>query len=113
MGQHRANTPPFISFIHVPARFFLGRRDRLYGNAFSNNVLSTPWLAYAKADSRYAGVDLTTLSLEILTVFLAGPLALYVAESVRRDVKGSGVGRISGATWFWATVLASGELYGG
>ena len=63
---------------------------------------------YAKADSRYSGVDLTTLSLEIITVFLAGPLAIYVAECLRRDGD-----RIHAGTWFWATVLASGELYGG
>ncbi len=49
---------------------------------------------------------------------LAGPLSLYVAGCIRRDVKrsvgrsGSGSG-ISGATWFWAVVLSSGELYGG
>ena len=63
---------------------------------------------YAKADSRYSGVDLTTLSLEISTVFLAGPLAIYVAECVRRDGD-----TIRAGTWFWATVLASGELYDG
>ena len=43
-----------------------------------------------------------------------GPLALYVAEAIRRDGKRlGGEGRIDGRTWFWATVLASGELYGG
>lgn len=63
---------------------------------------------YAKADSRYSRIDLTTLSLEIITVFLAGPLALYVAKCVRRDGEKTGT-----ATWFWASVLASGELYGG
>ena len=98
---------------HIPVRFFLGHRDRLYGNAYSNNIFSAPWHAVAKADSRYAGIDLTTLSLEILTVFLAGPLALYVAESIRRDGKRSCWTQVSGSTWFWATVLASGELYGG
>lgn len=109
--------PPILHH-PTPARFFLGYRDRLYGNAYSDNILAAPWLAYAKADSRYAGLDITTLSLEILTVLLAGPLALYVAASIRRDTKQigggeGGRGRVSGHTWFWATVLASGELYGG
>lgn len=65
-------------------------------------------MEYAKADRRYIGIDFTTLSLEIITVVLAGPLALYVAECVRRDGE-----KVNGGTWFWATVLASGELYGG
>ena len=101
-------TPP-----HLFVRFFLGHRDRLYGNAYSDNIISRPWHEVAKADSRYAGIDLTTLSLEILTVFLAGPLSLYIANSIRQDAKRSGRGDISGRTWFWAIVLASGELYGG
>lgn len=45
-------------------------------------------------------------------MFLAGPLSLYVARSIRQDAKRSG-GKIRGPTWFWAAVLASGELYGG
>ncbi len=94
---------------HQPQRFFLGHPDRLYGNAYSHNIFAPLWMNYAQADSRYSGVDLTTLSLEIITVFLAGPLALYVAECIRRGDKE----RISGGTWFWATVLASGEVYGG
>lgn len=104
--------PPQSAPPYLPVRFFLGHRDRLYGNAYSDNVFSAPWHAVAKADSRYAGIDLTTLSLEILTVFLAGPLSLYVARSIRQDAKRSG-GKIRGPTWFWAAVLASGELYGG
>lgn len=93
-------------------RYFLNRKDRLYGNSYGSNVPAQIWQEYARADSRYAGVDITTLSLEIVTVFLAGPLALYVAESIRRDVKQRG-GRLAGGTWFWAGVLAVGELYGG
>lgn len=96
-------TPP----PHLDVRYFLGHRDRLYGIAHSTNVFAKPWQDYAKADRRYAGVDLTTLSLEIITVGLAGPLALWVAKGMRREV------RVSGETWFWAAVLASGELYGG
>ncbi len=41
-------------------------------------------------------------------MFVAGPLALWVAWCVKRDGKG-----VSAGTWFWAMVLASGELYGG
>ena len=93
--------------------FFLGRRDRLYGNAYGTTASARLWQEYAKADKRYAGIDLTTLSLEIITVFLAGPLALYVAELIQSDLRSNTGERMSGKTWFWATVLATGELYGG
>ena len=90
---------------------FLGRSDRLYGNIYGNGFFAKIWHEYAKADNRYAGIDLTTLSLEIVTVFLAGPLALYVAEQIRRDI--SKRGYLTGRTWFWVNVLAVAELYGG
>lgn len=92
-------------------RPFLGRKDRLHGNEYGTSVFAKLWQEYARADGRYAGVDLTTLSLEIVTVVLAGPLALYVAELGRRDVRSCG--HIAGNTCFWATVLAVSELYGG
>lgn len=39
-------------------------------------------------------------------MFGAGPLALWICELVRRGDK-------AGRLWFWASVLATGELYGG
>ena len=59
------------------------------------------------------------VSLEILTVFVAGPLALWCAETVRRGEWNTGrkdkKGGIDGDNrkWFWMIVLATGELYGG
>lgn len=98
-------------------RTFLGRKDRSYGNIHSSSPIASIWQEAAKADARYAKIDLTTLSLEIVTVALAGPLALYVAEKMRRDVQAKKVGKRRGGftvgTCFWAVVLASGELYGG
>lgn len=91
-----------------PHHYFLSQPTRLYGTAYSTSISSYPWTEYAKADRRYAGIDITTLSLEIITVCVAGPLALWVAWCLRRD--GGGV---SARTWFWAVVLAMGELYGG
>lgn len=64
------------------------------------------WQEYAKADKRWGGADLTIISIELLTVFVAGPLAVYVCELVRQQDRG-------GKLWFWASVLATGELYGG
>ncbi|KAL9608753.1 MAG: hypothetical protein Q9167_006425 [Letrouitia subvulpina] len=94
-------------------RHFLGRSDRLYGNVYGSSALASIWQEVARADARYAGIDLTTLSLEIITVALAGPMAIYVAEKVRRDVQGQKRRKLSANTCFWAAVLASGELYGG
>ena len=55
------------------------------------------------------------VSLEILTVFLAGPIALWVSELIRRGAgkEGGKGGAKSASMWFWATILAAGELYGG
>lgn len=64
------------------------------------------WQEYAKADKRWGGADLTIVSIELLTVFIAGPLAVYVCQLLRRQDR-------SGKLWFWAIVLATGELYGG
>jgi hypothetical protein len=59
---------------------------------------------YARADKRWAGADLDVISLELLTVFFDGPLALYIAYGIaKRDPK----------TSIWMIVLATCELYGG
>lgn len=49
---------------------------------------------------------MTVVSLELLTVFGGGGLAVGVCEMIRRGDQG-------GRLWFWASVLATGELYGG
>ena len=93
------------------------------GAAYGSGPFSLLWREYAKADRRWGGTDLTVVSLEILTVFIGGPLALWCAEMVRR-----GEWNIHGRTrkgrvgvdidvdrrkWFWMILLATGELYGG
>jgi hypothetical protein len=83
---------------------FLSQPDRLYGAAHGDNWATKLWMVYAKADSRWAQADLTVISLELLTVLLAGPLALYICIGIaRRDYNAS----------FWMIVLATAELYGG
>jgi hypothetical protein len=61
-------------------------------------------MVYAKADRRWAGADLTVVSLELLTVLGAGPLALWICRGIARGDPMVG---------FWMVVLATGELYGG
>jgi hypothetical protein len=97
---------PYDPAIHHPALItnFLGQPDRLYGAAYGDNWATKLWMIYAKADSRWGGADLTVVSLELLTVLGAGPLALWICTMIaKRDPMAS----------FWMVVLATGELYGG
>lgn len=97
--------------------FFLNQRDRIYGPAYGTGPSSRLWQEYAKADRRWAGADLTVVSLELLTVFLGGPAAIYVcyqlyrasSERVGAQVRGSAKAKL----WFVALALAVAELYGG
>lgn len=61
-------------------------------------------MVYAKADRRWGQADLTVISLELLTVFGAGPLALWICYKISKRDPMAG---------FWMVVLATGELYGG
>lgn len=59
---------------------------------------------YTAADARWGTADPTVVSLELLTVFGAGPLAaLIVYQIVKRDP----------ARHYWIVVLSTAELYGG
>jgi len=100
--------------------FFLGRRDRVYGALYGASPLSALWREYARADRRWAGSDLTVVSLELLTVFLMAPIAVWVCVCLsRRGSRGKRAGVAAGeragggAEWFWMVVVATGELYGG
>ena len=97
---------PFNSAIHHPATItnFLNDSGRLYGSAYGDNWASKLWLVYSKADHRWAGADATVISLELLTVFGAGPLSAWVCYGIaKRDWKVAP----------WLIVLATAELYGG
>lgn len=90
----------------LPANvYFLGRAGRNYGAAYGEHWHSALWREYAKADRRWAGTDLTVVSLELLTVFVGGPLACWICSRLVKEEWGS--------AWFWMCVLATGELYGG
>lgn len=84
---------------------FLGYSDRVYGaQSGGDNPFAQLWMVYARADKRWAGVDLGVVSLELLTVFFDGPLAVYVCYCLaKKDPKVS----------IWMIVLATCELYGG
>lgn len=97
---HPASSVSFQGTVH-----FLGHKDRLYGSRHGDSFMTRLWMEYAKADHRWADTDLTVVSLELLTVFVAGPLAIYVCELIRK--------RDETRLWFWGSVLATAELYGG
>ncbi|KAI5792624.1 Emopamil-binding protein [Pyronema domesticum] len=75
-----------------------------YGVKYSSAPLAKLWQEYARADLRWGNSDVTTLCIELITVVLAGPLALWVAEMIRKG---------EGRRWFWMAILATAEIYGG
>ena len=97
---------PHPASLTAPGVYFLNHKDRLYGSAYGSSPHAKLWQEYAKADKRWGGADLTVISLELLTVFGAGPLAAYTCYLIERRDPG-------GKLWFWASVLATAELYGG
>jgi hypothetical protein len=103
-----AATRKHVTFFTPPDVYWLGREDRQYGANYGTTPFSRLWQEYAKADKRWGGVDLTVVSLELLTVFVAGPLALWICWLLSKDER-KGVLK----KWFWMIVLATGEVYGG
>lgn len=101
-----------VSEFLPPGVWFLERRNRLYGAAYGQSAFSALWREYAKADRRWGGSDLTVVSLEILTVGLMAPIAVWVCVCLSKQKDGHGRGK-GGSEWFWMVVLATGELYGG
>ncbi|KAF2277789.1 Emopamil-binding protein [Westerdykella ornata] len=99
---------PAIRILTPPDVYWLGREDRLYGASYGQGVFSKLWQEYAKADRRWGGVDLTVVTLEVLTVMVGAPLALVVCQMLRGEERKGGLRK-----WFWMVVLATGELYGG
>jgi hypothetical protein len=104
-----ATSSPYTPLLLTPPDVhFLGKTDRLYGAAYGTNPFARLWQEYAKADRRWGGVDLGVVSLEVLTVGVGAPLAAWVCVLLSRGEGKGGLGR-----WWWMTVLAVGELYGG
>ncbi|KAF2423703.1 Emopamil-binding protein [Tothia fuscella] len=100
--------------LHAPGVYFLGVKEKIYGSAYGSSPTAKLWQEYAKADRRWGGADLTVISLELLTVFIGGPLAAYICHLLANGHGSVGPkGIASGKLAFWMIVLATGELYGG
>lgn len=97
--------------------YFLGYKDRLYGAAYGSGPSARLWQEYAKADHRWASADVTVISLELLTVFLGGPAALYVCYLLYKasspNASAAARGAAKAKLWLVAPALATAELYGG
>ncbi|RWA09414.1 hypothetical protein EKO27_g5693 [Xylaria grammica] len=83
---------------------YLGHTDRVYGPQASDSPMGKLWMLYAKADLRWGGADLAVISLELLTVFIAGPMAAYIAYGISQKKESVNVLMV---------VLATMEMYGG
>jgi EXPERA (EXPanded EBP superfamily) len=107
---------PHPASLTPDAVHFLGQKSRRYGALYSSAPMARLWQEYAKADHRWGGADLTVISLEILTVGLAGPCATYIAYLISKIASASSgreKSKFQARMWFLATMLATGELYGG
>ncbi|KAJ5960885.1 uncharacterized protein N7479_008035 [Penicillium vulpinum] len=112
----------FFSFTTVAENhnvepFFLNDPTRMYGPAYGTGPSARLWQEYAKADRRWAGADLTVVSLELLTVFLGGPAAIYICyllcRSSNENISAKSRGGVKATLWLVSTMLATAELYGG
>ncbi|KAI8942022.1 hypothetical protein NX059_000128 [Plenodomus lindquistii] len=99
---------PQVTLFTPPDVYWLGKKDLLYGANYGTGPFSRLWQEYAKADKRWGGVDLTVVTLEVLTVFVGGPLALFICYLLSKDER-KGVLK----KYFWMVVLATAEIYGG
>jgi hypothetical protein len=112
----------FYSYTTLPAGiskepYFLGYKDRVYGAAYGSGPSARLWQEYGKADRRWAVADATTISIELLTVLLGGPAAVYVCYLLWKASSSSSSSAARGAAkarlWLVAPALATAELYGG
>ncbi|KAL8781222.1 MAG: hypothetical protein Q9213_006115 [Squamulea squamosa] len=108
---------------------FLGYTNRRYGAAHSTFPTALLWQEYARADGRWANTDTNIISIELLTVFIAGPLALYICYLLQRqqhpahgepfnttttpDPSNKISSPSAAELWFLIIILATGEIYGG
>ncbi|KAK0719769.1 Emopamil-binding protein [Lasiosphaeris hirsuta] len=86
------------------AENYLGTSDVVHGVQAGEGAVASLWMVYARADRRWAGADLGVISLELLTVFFVGPLAVFACYDIAKKNPRANIVMI---------VLATAELYGG
>ncbi|KAF8652851.1 hypothetical protein AX16_004126 [Volvariella volvacea WC 439] len=70
----------------------------------SEGMFAEMWKEYTRADYRWGFADPTVVSLEILTVLGAGPLACYILYLLTKN---------DPARHYWIIVVSTAEIYGG
>lgn len=93
--------------------YFLGYSDRNYGAFYGQGPMARLWQEYGKADTRWGEADLTVISLELLTVFGAGPAAAYICYLIAKAANSENAATkalLDCRMWFVAIVLSTGEL---
>ncbi|KAL4793668.1 Emopamil-binding protein [Aspergillus venezuelensis] len=123
----------FFSYALLPSgvqagKGFLGYTDRVFGAKYGSLPSARLWQEYAKADHRWGTADETVVALELLTVLLGGPAAVYVCYLLwKASQKGSSKSSSSSSSskaleakgsskatlWLVCVALATAELYGG
>jgi hypothetical protein len=97
--------------------YFLNDPTRLYGPNYGTGPTARLWQEYAKADRRWGGADVNIISLELLTVLLGGPAAVYIcyllSRSSNENLNTKSRGGVKATLWLVAIALATAELYGG
>ncbi|KAK4228216.1 Emopamil binding protein-domain-containing protein [Podospora fimiseda] len=68
------------------------------------NWLASLWMVYGRADRRWVGVDLTVVSIEIITVLFAGSMAVLACYDIAKRNPRKNLVMI---------ILATAEIYGG
>ncbi|SPN98929.1 related to C-8,7 sterol isomerase/emopamil-binding protein [Cephalotrichum gorgonifer] len=101
-----SSVPADVAATYFPTPHnFLGTGDeRVFGSQVGDSPFAALWRVYARADKRWAGVDLGVVSLELLTVVVDTALALTVCYCLSKKNPMANV---------WMIVLATCELYGG
>ncbi|KAK0615935.1 Emopamil binding protein-domain-containing protein [Bombardia bombarda] len=94
-----------ISYYPNPHNYLGSGEGVVHGaQAGGENAFAQLWMVYARADKRWAGVDLGVVSLELLTVFVVGPLACLVCYDIVKKNPRANITMI---------ILATAEIYGG
>ncbi|KAK3359996.1 Emopamil-binding protein [Lasiosphaeria hispida] len=86
------------------AENYLGTSGVVHGVQAAEGAVAGLWMVYARADRRWAGADLGVVSLELLTVFVVGPLAVFACYDIAKKSPRANIVMI---------ILATAELYGG
>lgn len=82
----------------------------------SNTFMGSVWRQYARADKRWEIRDPTVISLEIITVFIMGPLALYIFYlifQIKNEKDLIKKNNLIGLRHILQMIICVSELYGG